>query len=146
MTTEPIQSILLDGQRYVILPEAEYCRLTGIDQGGGEGEVAASRHRKYQPRSASSSANTSTQREQVHGELNRVPSPGAAGQQRVLVSFNVGHFAALHAKWLSQDRHHAGIIVSAQRPIGECVRRLLHLADTLKADSMQDRLEYLSDW
>lgn len=64
----------------------------------------------------------------------------AAGGGRVLVSFNVAHFAAIHAAWLAQGRHHAGIVVSSQRPLGDLLRRLLHLAKTLDADVMQDRL------
>jgi predicted nuclease of predicted toxin-antitoxin system len=66
----------------------------------------------------------------------------AAGERRVLVTFNVAHFAGLHAAWL----HHAGIVVSSQRPIGDLLRRILHLAATLSAEAMQDRLEYLGDW
>jgi hypothetical protein len=70
----------------------------------------------------------------------------AVGEGMVLVTFNVAHFAALHAEWLAQGRHHAGIVVSSQRPIGSLVRRLLHLAATLDAEAMCDRLEFLSDW
>ncbi|MEX2173985.1 MAG: DUF5615 family PIN-like protein [Pirellulaceae bacterium] len=36
-----------------------------------------------------------------------------------IVTFNVGHFAALHGAWLQQGKHHAGIIVSSQRPFGD---------------------------
>jgi len=70
----------------------------------------------------------------------------AAGQQRVLVTFNVGHFAFLHAEWMQQGRHHAGIVLSSQRPIRDLLRRLLHLAGTLEASQMGDHLEFLSDW
>ena len=70
----------------------------------------------------------------------------ARNEGRAFVTFNVGHFAALHAAWLQQGRHHAGIVVSSQRPIGDVLRRLLRLVNTLEADAMQDRLEYLSDW
>ncbi len=70
----------------------------------------------------------------------------AANERRVLVTFNVAHFAGMHAAWLRGSRHHAGIAVSAQRPIGDMLRRLLHLANTLDADAMRDRLEFLSDW
>ena len=70
----------------------------------------------------------------------------AVGEGRTLVTFNVSHFAAIHADWLRRARSHAGIIVSSQRPLGELIRRLLHLAGTLDADSMRDRVEYLSDW
>ena len=70
----------------------------------------------------------------------------AASQGRVLVTFNVAHFAGLHASWLRRDRHHAGIVVTYQRPIGDVLRRLLHLANSLDSEAMCDRLEFLSDW
>lgn len=74
-------------------------------------------------------------------QLERVSAEG-----RVLVTFNVAHFAELHANLLRQGRHHAGIVVSSQRPIGDMVRRLLHLAGALDVESMRDRLEFLGDW
>jgi hypothetical protein len=70
----------------------------------------------------------------------------AASQGYVFVTFNVGHFASRHMKWLQRGDHHAGIIVSQQRPIGEVMRRILHLANSLDGDAMRDRLEFLSDW
>lgn len=70
----------------------------------------------------------------------------ALAEGRVLFSFNVAHFAELHSRWLRQGRHHAGIIVSSQRLIGDTIRRLLHLSGTLDAESMHDRLEFLGDW
>ena len=70
----------------------------------------------------------------------------ASTEGRVIVTFNVAHFARLHATWLRQGRHHAGIVVSSQRPIGDVIRRLLHLSGSLDAESMGDRLEFLSDW
>ena len=80
------------------------------------------------------------------GESDKSQLAWAAGEGRVLVTFNVAHFAALHAAWMQQGRHHAGIVVSSQRPIGDLLRRLLHLPRTLDADAMQDRLEYLGNW
>ena len=70
----------------------------------------------------------------------------ASADGRVLVTFNVAHFAALHAAWLRQGRHHTGIVVSSQRPVGDVVRRLLHLSGAADAESMRDRLEFLGDW
>ena len=70
----------------------------------------------------------------------------ASAEGRVLVTFNVAHFARLHATWLQQGRHHAGIVVSNQRSIGDAIRRLLHIAGSLDAESMHDRLEFLGDW
>jgi MYXO-CTERM domain-containing protein len=56
----------------------------------------------------------------------------------------VAHFVTLHSAWLQQGRHHAGIVVSNQRPLGDLLRRLRYLAAALDADAMQDRLEFLS--
>ena len=64
----------------------------------------------------------------------------------VLVTFNVGDFAARHADWLRSGKHHAGVIVSSQLAIGDVLRRLIHLANVLDADAMKNRLEFLSDW
>jgi hypothetical protein len=80
------------------------------------------------------------------GELDEPQLEWATQEHRVLVTFNVGHFAQLHYQWMASSRHHAGLIVSRQRSIGEVMRRLLHLARTLEADDMLDRLEYLSNW
>lgn len=68
----------------------------------------------------------------------------AAREGRVLLTFNVSDFARLHFDWLTQGRHHAGLIV--QRPIGDTIRRATNLGNTLSAEEMQDRLEYLSNW
>jgi hypothetical protein len=47
---------------------------------------------------------------------------------------------------MNLQEHHAGLVVSKQRPIGDALRRLIHLGKTLGAEDMQDRLEYLSNW
>jgi hypothetical protein len=70
----------------------------------------------------------------------------ATVENRVLITFNVGHFAHLNAQWLAAGKHHSGIVVSSQRPIGDLLRRLLNLARTLQAEEMRDRLEFASDW
>lgn len=70
----------------------------------------------------------------------------AANEGRVLVTFNVAHFVALHATWLQQGRHHAGIVVSSQRRIGDVIRRLMNLGQSRDAEALIDRLEFLGDW
>ncbi len=70
----------------------------------------------------------------------------AIAENRSLVTFNVAHFVGLHSALLNAGQHHAGIIVSSQRPIGDILRRLLHLGNTLDADAMADRLVFLSVW
>lgn len=80
------------------------------------------------------------------GESDECQLTYAADEGRVLVTFNVAHFAGLHATWMTEGKHHAGIVVSTQRQIGDLLRRILRLTGALDAESMQDRLEYLSDW
>lgn len=70
----------------------------------------------------------------------------STGENRALVTFNVRHFARLHAHIMANQGHHSGIIVSSQLPLGVVLRRLLHLAAHLDADAMHDRIEFLSDW
>ncbi len=80
------------------------------------------------------------------GEADESQLDWALNEGRALFTFNVGHFADLHSIRIAEGRRHAGIIVSSQRPIGDVIRRLLHLAGTLDAESMCDRLQFLSDW
>ncbi len=66
---------------------------------------------------------------------------------RALYSFNRSHFYALHTAWLLAGRSHAGIVLSRQDlAIGEQMRRLLRLINSLTADEMRDRVEFLSAW
>jgi len=55
-------------------------------------------------------------------------------------------FARLNHEWMVHSRHHAGIVVSSQRSIGDLLKRNVVLASSLGADEMRDRLEYLSNW
>ena len=80
------------------------------------------------------------------GESDASQLEWAAQEGRAFLTFNVGHFARLHHEWLTGDRHHAGVIVSSQRPIGDLLHRILALASARTADEMRDRLEYLSNW
>lgn len=80
------------------------------------------------------------------GALDACQLAWAAQEARVFVTFNVAHLAQLHYQWMARARHHAGVIVSQQRLIGDILRRLLRLGNTLTAADMQDRLEYLSTW
>jgi len=72
----------------------------------------------------------------------------AASQQRVLYSFNVGDFAALHHGFLSNGRHHAGIVLARQQrfSLGEQMRRLLRLIAARTDKEMQNKIEFLGAW
>lgn len=72
----------------------------------------------------------------------------AAMKGRVLFSYNVGDFSALHIRYLRDGKEHAGIVLAKQKQfgMGEQMRRLLHLTSVLTAEEMQSRLEFLSSW
>jgi hypothetical protein len=67
---------------------------------------------------------------------------------RVLYTFNVRHFYALHCEFLRIDKPHAGIILAPQQrySIGEQMRRLLRLIERRPAEQMANHVEYLSAW
>jgi hypothetical protein len=72
----------------------------------------------------------------------------ATAQGRVIYSFNVGDLCDLHSRWLSAQRSHAGIVLAHQQQfsVGEQIRRLVRLVNSLSPEEMQNRLEFLSDW
>lgn len=69
----------------------------------------------------------------------------AATDGRVIYTLNVGDFCRLHAEFLSAGKDHAGIIVIPRQrySVGEKIRRLTELLDTLSAEEMRNRLEFL---
>lgn len=69
-------------------------------------------------------------------------------QGRVLYTFNVRDFYALHTEYLSSGRTHAGIILAPQQrySIGEQMRRLLRLIAIRSATDMHNQVAFLSAW
>jgi len=80
------------------------------------------------------------------GESDESQLEWAAGGGRVLLTFNVADFIRLNDRFIHASRHHAGIIVSRQRAIGDLLRRIVVLTSALSAEEMADRLEFLSRW
>lgn len=73
----------------------------------------------------------------------------AAAQGRAIVTNNICDFVPLHARWLDAGQPpHAGIVVFPQQEfsVGEVVRRLANLSQSLTADEMKNRLEWLHGW
>ena len=72
----------------------------------------------------------------------------ATAHERVLVSFNVGDFYALHRQYLSEDRPHGGMVLVRQQQysVGEQMRRILKLIAAKPAEDMQSQVEFLSAW
>ena len=69
-------------------------------------------------------------------------------QGRALYSFNVGDYQRLHTEYLTQGKHHAGIILAQQQrySLGEQMRRLLKIIAGIPAEEMEDRVVFLSAW
>jgi uncharacterized protein DUF5615 len=67
---------------------------------------------------------------------------------RALFTHNTADYCALHHKWMSIERAHAGIIVAPQQrySVGEELRRIMRLISSCSAEKMRDRLEFLSSW
>jgi len=73
----------------------------------------------------------------------------AAAHGRTIVTNNIRDFVPLHARWLAEERPaHAGIVVFPQKgfSVGEVVRRLAHLSQTVSAEEMKNRIEWLNNW
>ena len=70
----------------------------------------------------------------------------AAGTDRVLYSFNVSDYMALHVFYMSEGWHHAGLILSQQQrySVGEQMRRLVRLIQMRSAESLRNTVEFLS--
>jgi hypothetical protein len=72
----------------------------------------------------------------------------ARENNRVIFSFNARDFYRLHTMLLEQDLSHAGIILAPQQRygVGQLMRGILHLLNTISAEEMQGQVEFLSDW
>lgn len=72
----------------------------------------------------------------------------ATEKGRVIYSYNVKDFMALHSKFLQQGTSHAGIILAHERRLsmGEQIRALLRLIDARSAEEMQEQVVFLSAW
>jgi len=69
----------------------------------------------------------------------------AVSDDRTIYTLNVADFCRLHGEFLSVGRKHAGIIVIPRQrySVGEKIRRLTELIDTVTAEEMRNRLEFL---
>jgi hypothetical protein len=69
----------------------------------------------------------------------------ATSQGRSVYTLNVHDFCRLHGQFLSEGRRHDGIIVIPRQrySIGEKIRRLTELIESVTAEEMRNRLEFL---
>ncbi|MBN3909358.1 MAG: DUF5615 family PIN-like protein [Nostoc sp. NMS1] len=69
----------------------------------------------------------------------------ATEQKRIIYSFNVGDFCRLHKAYLEQQQKHSGIVLAAKQSyaIGEQLRGLLKLVESVEAEDMANQLVFL---
>lgn len=67
----------------------------------------------------------------------------AAEQDRALLTFNARDFEPLAVEWFFAGEEHAGIIISNQLSLGELLRRVERLLQSLSAEELQNTLRYL---
>jgi hypothetical protein len=67
----------------------------------------------------------------------------AAQLGRTLLTFNARHFGPLVADWFVAERPHAGIIISAELPIGELRKRVMQLLSTRTSDELLNSVIWL---
>lgn len=91
---------------------------------------------------------TSAQEKQMKGCSDEEQLRFATEQGRAIYSFNRKHYMALHTRFIEQGISHAGIILEIHNrwPVGEQMRRLVKLVDTLSAEELVNRVEFLSSW
>ena len=91
---------------------------------------------------------TSAQEQGLVGAADLAQLQWCCAKKRVLYTFNVRHFYALHGEYLRSAREHAGIILAPQQPysIGGQMRRLLRLMERKSAEEMANHVEFLSAW
>jgi len=71
----------------------------------------------------------------------------AARMGCALVTYNVEHFAPLHARYLQKGWEHSGVVLIPKRwGASEVLRRLLKLLDAVTADEMRNNVKWLSDF
>ncbi len=70
----------------------------------------------------------------------------AANDQRTLLTHNTQDFIPIFERWWHADRHHCGIIVSQQIPLGDLQRRILRLLESLLPEAMQDNIRNLAEF
>jgi hypothetical protein len=82
------------------------------------------------------------------GSPDRVQLEHATADGRVLFTYNVGDFFALHTQFRQEGRPHAGLILAVQRrySVGEQMRRILRLNRERSSDDMRNRVEFLGSW
>lgn len=64
----------------------------------------------------------------------------AASKGRCFFTFNLGEFVVLHGEYMTSDREHSEIAVSAQKPVGRLLRDCLAFVASHSAHEVRNQL------
>ena len=82
-----------------------------------------------------------------NAELNDIEQLAyAASQGRTILTCNSKDFEPLYEAWWRAERKHSGIVVSEQLPIGEMLRRVLRLLNTVTSDELMNGYRNLAEF
>jgi uncharacterized protein with PIN domain len=71
----------------------------------------------------------------------------AANHDLALVTYNQGDFCSLHRRYVIAERRHAGILIASRKiGLGETLRRLIRLLETVPAEELRDQIRWLSEF
>ena len=70
----------------------------------------------------------------------------AAARNWVVVSYNVRDYAALHGRWASNNKQHAGIVLASQLHPMYTLQRLFNLLYLVDATDLTGNLFFLGSW
>ena len=71
----------------------------------------------------------------------------AISQSRAFLTCNQGDFVELHCQMMAKGYEHCGILIAKQTArVGEVVRQCRKLLQSVEAEDLMDRLEFLSSW
>lgn len=68
----------------------------------------------------------------------------AVNQQRAVLTHNVRHFRLLHQRYHEEGRRHFGILLSAQVPLRELLRRTLRFLGRHTAEDVKNNVLWLN--
>jgi hypothetical protein len=69
----------------------------------------------------------------------------AVSQQRTILTHNIRHFRLLNQRYHEEGRQHFGILLSAQVPLRDLLRRVLRFLGRHTADDVKNNVLWLDE-
>ena len=89
---------------------------------------------------------TSSQEEDMLATSDDEQLAFTALHQRAIVTFNTGDFSILHEAYRGASQEHWGIILSNRETIGVLLHRLLRLLNSVMAEELKNKIQWLNDF